>query len=134
MKKLVAIVWAGLMVACGSSGSGGGGGAGPATSGKALTDEQVCREDSPCKNVQGSEDEFQACMDILRPAAQDPCRQAMVEQRVCVVKNTQCTPDGDPDNAASEAAWETHCKDDVEDFETCCRVNPESVFCAALEH
>ena len=133
MKKL-GLVWGLVFMACGSSGSGGGGGGEPVTAGKQIPDEQVCREDSPCKNAVGTEEEYLVCMDRMRTAAQDPCRQAMVESRMCVVANTQCTPDGDPDNEASEAAWERSCKTQVDGFDACCNANPDSIFCAPLGH
>ena len=117
--------------ACGSTGgaSGGDGGGGGPVSGKQLTDEQLCREDSPCPGVVGSQEDYDGCMSIMVNAAQDPCRQAMASQRVCVVGNTQCNAEGMPDEAASTAAWDAHCMPQVKAFESCCAQNPTSVFC-----
>jgi len=132
------VMWAWVVVVvglagCGSSSAGGGGGGEGPVGGKQIPDEMVCKEDSPCPNVQGTAEDYEACMSKMQPAAQDPCRLAMVEQRMCVVRNMKCTAEGDADEAASVAAWVAECSAQQARFDGCCADNPTSVFCA-LEH
>jgi len=94
----------------------------------ATSAEELCRVSLPCANMQQTEEEVQACVDMLKDALEDVCLPAMAAMKNCAVAQMKCDAEGNVDEAATQAAMEG-CAEAMQALAACCGEHEGSVVC-----